>query len=357
MTQARQPQAPGPTTPSLRRRIVLQVAGVALLVSVGLGTVAYVVVHDAVVDGRSITATLMTLGRTLVVAGAVATALGALIGWGLSRRVLRPLSQVGRVAEQIAAGRLDTRLAESADRDLARLTTSFNRMASTLEQRIAMEARFSADVSHELRSPLTTLATSVSVLEGRRDELSIEGREALDLLAADLRRFQALVIDLIEVSKHDAGVVKLERTYFAVAPFVRNAVVRLGVDGVAVDAEAQVAETVVHADQRRLERTLANLLDNARVHGGGPVRVAVSADDANVRIAVEDAGPGVHVDDRTVIFERFARGAHGRRTGSGSGLGLALATENMRAQGGRIWVEDRAGGGARFVLELPRVEL
>ena len=131
---------------------------------------------------------------------------------------LRPLDDVSDVAAQIAAGQLGTRLDESADQDLARLTASFNAMTQSLEQRIAREAQFSSDVSHELRSPLTTLATSVSVLEGRRAELSPEAREALDLLAADLRRFQTLVTDLLEMSRNDAGVMAIERSPFEPPP-------------------------------------------------------------------------------------------------------------------------------------------
>lgn len=302
--------------------------------------------------------TLTTLARTLAVAGAAATSLGALAGWGIARRILRPLDEVSEVAAQIAAGRLDTRLDEAADRDLARLTASFNAMAKSLEERIAREAQFSSDVSHELRSPLTTLATSVSVLEGRRNELSAEGREALDLLAADLRRFQALVADLLEMSRHDAGVVAIERSPFEAAAFARTTLRRLGNEDVPCEVAEDATTAVVLADERRLERTIANLLDNAQLHGGGASRLTVEARDAVVRFCVEDRGPGVPPEYREVIFERFARGPGSARRGNrdGSGLGLALARQNVRAQGGDLFVEDAPGGGSRFVIEMPRVD-
>lgn len=307
---------------------------------------------------QDVAATLGTLARTLTIAGVAATALGAAAGWGISRRILRPLYEVSEVAAQIAAGQLGTRLDESADRDLARLTASFNAMAQSLEQRIAREAQFSSDVSHELRSPLTTLATSVSVLEGRRSELSAEAREALDLLSADLKRFQALVTDLLEMSRHDAGVATIERSPFEPATFVRRALRRLGETTIDLRIAPGAERAVVHADERRLERSLANVLDNARIHGGGPTAVAVEATAATVRIVVDDRGPGIAPDDREVVFERFARGASAGQRGSrdGSGLGLALARENVRAQGGRIWVEDAPDGGARFVIELERAD-
>jgi two-component system, OmpR family, sensor histidine kinase MtrB len=307
---------------------------------------------------QDVAATLGTLARTLALAGAAATALGALAGWGISRRILRPLYDVSEVAAQIAAGQLDTRLDETADRDLARLTASFNAMAHSLEQRIAREAQFSSDVSHELRSPLTTIATSISVLDHRRDELSPEGREALDLLSADLKRFQALVTDLLEMSRHDAGVATIERSPFEPATFVRRALRRLGEETVSLRISPDAESAVVYADPRRLERSIANILDNARVHAGGATAVSVEATANTVRIAVDDEGPGVAPDDREVVFERFARGASAGQRGSrdGSGLGLALARENVRAQGGRISVDDAPGGGARFVIELPRAD-
>ena len=307
---------------------------------------------------QEVDATLDTLARSLIVAGAVATALGALAGWGIARNILRPIEEVSAVAAQIAAGELGTRLDESADRDLAHLAASFNAMAHSLEQRIEREAQFSSDVSHELRSPLTTLATSVSVLERRREELSSEGREALDLLTADLNRFTTLVTDLLEISRYDAGVAQIERTPFELAGHVRRTLARLGLSDVPLVIEPGVGSAVVLADERHLERSLANVLHNARVHGGGPVRVTVAADESKVRIMVDDAGPGVRPEERELVFERFARGsaARSRKGRDGSGLGLALALEHIRAQGGEIRAEDAPDGGARFVMEFPRVD-
>ena len=307
---------------------------------------------------EEVAATLGTLAQTLAIAGAGATALGALAGWGIARRILRPLDDVSDVAAQIAAGQLGTRLDESADQDLARLTASFNAMTQSLEQRIAREAQFSSDVSHELRSPLTTLATSVSVLEGRRGELSPEAKEALDLLAADLRRFQTLVTDLLEMSRNDAGVMAIERSPFEPATFVGRILRRLGQDDVDLRIAPGAESAVVNGDERRLERSLANVLDNARIHGGGATMVKVEAAPSTVRIVVDDAGPGVPPPDREVVFERFARGAGAGQRGNrdGSGLGLALASQNVRAHGGRIFVQTSPRGGARFVIELPRAD-
>jgi signal transduction histidine kinase len=121
---------------------------------------------------------------------------------------------------------------------------------------------------------------------------------------------------------------------------------------VVVDQNA--VRSLIHADEGRLERILVNLIHNADTHGGGATRLTVHRVGDRVRIAVEDDGPGVPVEDRDRVFERFARGSSPRPSGryDGSGLGLALAAENTHLQGGAIWVEDAPGGGARFVVEL-----
>lgn len=298
--------------------------------------------------------TLSTLSRVLVLAGTFTTVAGALLGGLIARRVLRPLREVTEVAEKIAAGELETRLDEGADRDLAVLTASFNRMADTLATRIAREARFASDVAHELRTPLTTLLTSLSVLERRREELSLEGREALDLLGRDVRRLEHTAADLVEIAKHDAGVVTADVEPLPATAVINRLLSRLHRPDLAVVVDQDAVRSLVHADESRLERILTNLIDNADTHGGGATQINVSRAGEAIQIAVEDDGPGVVAEDRTRVFERFARGSHARSSGhyEGSGLGLALAAENTLLQGGTIWVEEAPGGGARFVVEL-----
>ena len=150
--------------------------------------------------------TLGVLEVTLIVAGVVTTLLGAALGRFASRRLLRPLAGVSRAAVAIAGGQLDTRLApETNDPDLEGLTTSFNTMVDEIQARIEREARFNSDVSHELRSPLTTLSASLEVLEADNDNLPPRAQRALELLGDDLRRFQRMVGNLLEMSRADAG--------------------------------------------------------------------------------------------------------------------------------------------------------
>ncbi len=280
---------------------------------------------------------------------------------------MRPVGVAAQAAKAIAGGRLDTRLELTEDPDLSVLANSFNDMATALEDRIERDARFASDVSHELRSPLMTLSASVEVMDARRDEMPERAQAALDLLKSDVVRFQGLVEDLLEISRFDAGAVRLHLEELLVAEFVRQAVRISSVPEAPVDVSERAEMVLINGDRRRLARVVANLIDNTRVHGeGGPevsIRVVDGPDEAvtKVRIAVEDRGPGVSEHERTLIFERFARGGvAGRRAGNdGAGLGLSLVDEHVRMHGGRVWVEDRLDGetGARFVIELDAEEL
>ena len=301
---------------------------------------------------------LSSLQISLAAAAIGTTVAGALLGVWASRRVLRPLSHVSAAAVAIAGGRLDTRVARLDDPDLGTLVNSFNEMASALQERIERDARFASDVSHELRSPLTTLTTSISVLEARRDEMPERAQAALDLLVADVQRFSAMVEDLLEISRFDAGAAKLHLETVRISELVLQAVATSTELDVPVAISADAAACTVAVDKRRLVRVIANLLSNAERYAGGATRVEVTLADQDVLIAVEDSGPGVPEDERERVFERFARGTEsaGRRgSGEGVGLGLALVREHVNLHGGQVWVEDGAFGGARFVVELPTI--
>jgi signal transduction histidine kinase len=299
--------------------------------------------------------TLGVLRNVLAGAAALTTLAGAGAGVWAGRRLLQPLSDAARAASAVGSGRLDVRLEPTGDADLDALADAFNGMTRALEARIERDARFASAVSHELRSPLTTLATSLEVLRARRGEMPERARAALDLLEADVRRFQRLVEDLLEISRIDAGTAELSLERVRPDELARHALRSAGAADLPVDVDPTAGGLVIDVDKRRFERVIVNLVDNARSHGGGIRRMAVEAADGSVRLAVEDAGPGVAPDDRQRIFEPFVRGRAAGRRGSadGTGLGLSLVAEHVRLHRGRVWVEDRPGGGARFVVELP----
>lgn len=299
--------------------------------------------------------TLEVLGYSLAGAALLTTMAGAAVGRWASARVLRPLSNVSDAAAAIGEGSLDVRLVSPPDKDLARLAESFNSMVSALADRIERDARFASDVSHELRSPLTTLSTSLDVLRTRREELGERGRSAFDLVDAEVRRFQRLVEDLLEISRFDAGVAELEVEEVDLRVLVRHAIARSAPE-VPVRVEVGPGGATVLGDKRRLERVVANLVENAAAYGGGATSIGLVRRAGMVQVLVEDEGAGVPVTERRKVFERFFRGsaAGSRGAGGGSGLGLALVAEHVRLHGGRVWVEEGPNDrGARFVVELP----
>ncbi len=199
------------------------------------------------------------------------------------------------------------------------------------------------------------MANATELLSRRRAELSGTASRAVDLLGPEVHRFQQMVVDLLEISREDQTADAHELEALDLAELVRNVL------GARVDAapplETDGRPALIRGDRRRLERVVVNLLDNAERYGGGAVRVAVGRHGGRLRLEVDDAGPGVPEQFRERVFERFARGSRaGQRGGdSGAGLGLALVAQHVARHDGTVWVEDRPGGGARFVVELPEV--
>ena len=258
----------------------------------------YVAANDAayfeVFPIANLQRTMSVIGTSLLV-GATVTALAAAgLGWWASRRLLSPLSRVADAASEIAEGGLDTRLPEETDPDLDRLVSSFNDMADAVQARIEREARFASDVSHELRSPITALTAAVEVLDARRDDLPDRSQQALDVVISQVRRFDQMVLDLLEISRLDAGATEFNPEPVLLGDLVRRIAARYGFDSVPVEVDHRGPTARSPVDKRRLERIVANLLDNAQQHGGGPVRIAsTTAATARVNLVVEDAGPGV----------------------------------------------------------------
>ena len=296
--------------------------------------------------------TLTALLTALALGGLGTLVLATLFGFSTSRRLLRPLSRVADAAEDIASGGLDTRLAGESDPDLNRLASSFNDMADAVQTRLEREARFASDVSHELRSPITALTAAVEVLDARRDDIPQRTQQALDVVVSQVRRFDDMVIDLLELSRMDAGATDLNFETLDVIDLTHRVAARFGSADVDVDVDISTPREI-EIDKVRFERVLGNLIENANHHGGGVRRVEVAPSrNRMLRVAIEDGGPGVARSERDRIFERFSRGSAARHR-IGTGLGLSLATEHATAMGGAVWVEDRPGGGARFVFEIP----
>ncbi len=369
--------------PAKERSLVLSGTPASQLFSIG-GTPQFVIgmplpaVHATyfeVFSFEELAGTLRTLAFALAAAALVTTLAGAALGRWASGRALRPLAGVTDAAVAVAGGQLDTRVDAGEDVDLQELAAAFNRMTANVQERIEREARFTSDVSHELRSPLTTLTATVGVLEAHRDELDPRARSALDLLDGDLRRFTRMVDDLLEISRFDAGSAELSLDEVDPGELVRRAVAAstpLGGDGkrtaIPVDVGPEVEGLRLRVDKRRFERVMANLFENAALYAGGVTKVSVERNPlgagtgtngneppTTIRVVVEDHGPGIPLHERQHLFERFYRGSRAgqRSTSEGTGLGLSLVAEHVRLHGGAVWVEDAPVGGTRFIVELP----
>ena len=192
------------------------------------------------------------------------------------------------------------------------------------------------------------------VLDGRRDDLPDRTRQALEIVVSQVRRFDHMVMDLLELSRIDAGSTELHREEVDARELVPRIAQRYGFGDVPIETDPKLP-TLIRLDKLRFERILANLLENAREHGGGPTRVALDLMGRTAMVlTVDDSGPGVARGERSRIFERFARGSAARHR-VGTGLGLALVAEHAQAHGGEAWVEDRPGGGARFKVSFPEI--
>lgn len=285
----------------------------------------------------------------------------------VTRQVVAPVRSAARTAEQFSEGHLSERMQVRGEDDLARLATSFNEMAASLEDQIhrlenlsAVQQRFVSDVSHELRTPLTTIRMAADVLFESRDAFDQPTARAAELLQTQLDRFENLLADLLEISRYDAGAAILDLETVDLDDLVARAVegVRPLADRRAtrISVESQSTPLTVECDPRRIERVLRNLLDNAVEHGEGePIDITLGGDDDAVAVTVRDHGVGLADDQIQHVFDRFWRAdpARARQTG-GTGLGLAIALEDTRLHAGMLDAWGRPGDGACFRLTLPR---
>ena len=310
--------------------------------------------------------TIATVQNTLVVGSLALLLLLAAIANLVTRQVVRPVRRAASAAEEFAGGDLDRRLEVIGEDDLATLAVSYNEMATSIQRQIhqleefgRLQRRFTSDVSHELRTPLTTVRMAADVLHASRDEFPAGLARSAELLVDELDRFEALLADLLEISRLDAGVEELATDAVDLRPMVQSAVeqTRLiaGDTGSPIEVELPAQEIVAEVDKRRIERILRNLFGNAIDHSEDrPVRVLTASDDHAVAITVRDYGVGLRQGEAELVFNRFWRAdpSRNRRTG-GTGLGLAIAHEDARLHGGKLEAWGEPGQGACFRLTLP----
>jgi two-component system, OmpR family, sensor histidine kinase MtrB len=295
--------------------------------------------------------TLSKLGTYVIGAMLGALTVGAALGAWTARRVLRPVAQVARAAEAIAAGALDTRLQAEGDPDLNRVAKSFNTMVDAVQRRIEREERFASDVSHELRTPLGVMSAAAQVLDRRKGDMPERASQAVGVITTQLHKLSNMVLDLLEIARIDAGVADVHFESCSIAALTKRIVEGQGVSADVMEVTRNGAAAHALLDPRRFEQIVRNLLDNAQKYGGGATRVLIDADRRFVTLAVEDDGPGVDESDRAHVFERFVRGRSTHDV-PGTGLGLALASDQAELLNADLSVENKTTGGARFVIKM-----
>ncbi len=321
-------------------------------IAVGLPITALDAAYFELGSLANIESTLSSLARALLLAGLVATLLGAALGAALGSVILQPLRRFADVAQRISAGESSSRLDAAGDADLEPLATSFNEMLDELDERIERERRFASDVSHEIRGPVAALASAVSIVDRRRDQLPEEVVPVVDALQEQVTAFNQLVLDLLEISRFDARTARLELVRIDLGSLCRRLVTERGFESVAVHVPEP--SPVVLADRRRIEQVLFNLLDNARLYAGGATDLVLVAGERSAAIEIMDRGPGLTDGELDDVFERFRRGSAADSAGApGTGLGLALSRQHVALHGGSLRVANREGGGAIFTVELP----
>jgi two-component system sensor histidine kinase MtrB len=311
--------------------------------------------------------TLDLVERTLLFAGLVLVLLLAWISWFVTRQVVDPVRYAAAIAEEFSAGHLSERMRVRGEDDLARLARSFNDMAESLQLKIGqledlsrVQRRFVSDVSHELRTPLTTVRMAADVLHEARGAFDPATARSAELLQNQLDRFEALLSDLLEISRFDAGAATLD----TVRGDVRDTVSSV-VEAMRPLAERMGTVILVHPcpqpataeyDPRRVDRILRNLLANALEHGEGePIDLRVGVSDDAVAVCVRDHGTGLRPGESSLVFNRFWRADPARaRSLGGTGLGLPIALEDAHLHGGWLQAWGEPGDGASFRLTLPR---
>ncbi|MBY9076455.1 HAMP domain-containing histidine kinase [Nocardioides sp. WL0053] len=311
--------------------------------------------------------TLSLVRRALLTGGVLLLLLVGGLTWLVTRQVVTPVRLARRVAERLASGRLEERMHVRGDDDIARLGTSFNQMAASLQKQIRqleelsrVQRRFVSDVSHELRTPLTTVRMAGDVLYDARERFDPVTARSAELLQKELDRFELLLTDLLEISRFDAGAAVLDLEDVNLVDLALRVA-----ESTKALADRRGTRVVVHrpdqpcvaeVDVRRVERILRNLFTNAIDYADGhDVDVLLAANEDATALAVRDHGIGLAQGESAMVFNRFWRADPARaRTTGGTGLGLSIALEDAHLHGGWLQAWGEPGNGAQFRLTLPR---
>ncbi len=301
---------------------------------------------------------LVAVDRAMLLAAITAGAVGLAIALVLSQSLTSPLRQLTAAMQRFAHGERNLQLPSPSGDEVGDLTRSFRGMMTEIERQEKLRKEMTADIAHELRTPLSVVQANLDALADGVYPLT---RENLSPIRESAELLDRLVEDLRTLELADAGRLALEKSEVDLPHLLSRVAARFAPRAESQSQRIELgpmpAAVAVQADSQRLDQILGNLLDNALRHtpGSGTLRLGLSADAQNVFVTVEDSGPGIPPDQLDLIFERFHRVDTARsRSDGGTGLGLAIARKLAEAHGGSLRAENRPAGGARFILTLPR---
>lgn len=294
----------------------------------------------------------------LVLSGLGAFLLALGITWVIAKILSRPMLQMQTATRNIAAGELETRLTIQRDDEIGVLADSINHLAIELQRYRDTRQEFFANISHELRTPITYLEGYAQVLKKRLYETEEEKDRYLDIIHEEAIRLQHLVNDLFDLAKMEEGKVSLSLEWIDLAEITDNVLqkIKLKADKKNLSLHTKINNNIprVYGDGLRMEQVLLNLLENAvRYTEKGSINIELDQNNTFVYLAVEDTGIGIPEDEIPYIFERFYRVEKSRsRQHGGTGLGLPIAKKLVELQGGELLVSSKLGQGTRFELRF-----
>jgi signal transduction histidine kinase len=301
---------------------------------------------------------LVRTNQAVLLSGVGGVLVALLAGVWLARNLTRPLRDLTLAADRIASGQLEQVVTVRSKDEIGHLTEAFNNMSSQVAQANMLRRQMTADIAHDLRTPLTVIAGFV---EAMRDEILAPTPERLNIIYSEIERLQRLVEDLRTLTRADSGNLGLNQEFINVADLIERqaSAHQLVVEqkGISLRVEKGAVLPKLYADEARLSQVLDNLITNAIRYtpSGGQITLRVTTDSSQkLLIEVADTGVGIQPEDLPYVFDRFYRADKSRTDDDGaSGLGLAIVKALVQAHGGTIHVDSIPGEGSSFRMLLP----
>ena len=331
----------------------------ALPVSYEDEVVGYVVLkRDAFREQPIESEFLRRLSKSLLLGSVAVIALALILGFILARSLTRPLGQLTEATRRVASGDLDVKVDVTSQDELGELALAFNRMNERLAQSRDARRQMTADIAHELRTPVSVI---LGYADGLKEKVIPPSQETFDLIQEQAEQLEHLIEDLRILTQAEAGELSLDFAATDPLPLVERTMAafehQAARQDISLRMETEEEIPVIMIDPDRLRQVLSNLISNAlqSTQAGGQITTKLAADESRVFISVIDTGPGIAPEDIDRIFQRFFRldPSRSRDTG-GSGLGLSIARSLVERQGGQIEVESEVGQGACFTISFPR---